>query len=210
MAKERKKKKTHQSTTPINVSLPSGMSAEEMQHIIAKAMVEAEELKEQKKNEQREKERTEWRRVIGYKECSDKKGFSKTLHTILNRIGCFLKMLFVPAKHISGDRASFGLLQMCVSICFSLAYSLSFLLSIISFFGGIASFFIPLEKPIHWTTSVLYMFIGFGTFLFSRMFRMASIEIQKIEDRNYLFGIFASLASIVSIIIAIVSIVKGG
>jgi hypothetical protein len=39
---------------------------------------------------------------------------------------------------------------------------------------------------------------------------MASIEIQKIEDRNYLFGIFASLASIVSIIIAIVSIAKGG
>ena len=50
MAKERKKKNPPQSTIPINVSLPIGMSAEEMQHVIAKAMVEAEELKEQKKN----------------------------------------------------------------------------------------------------------------------------------------------------------------
>ena len=49
MAKERKKKNSPQSTTPINVSLPVGMSAEEMQHVIAKALVEAEELKEQKK-----------------------------------------------------------------------------------------------------------------------------------------------------------------
>ena len=52
MAKERKKKNPPQSTTPINVALPSGMSAEEMQHIIAKALVEAEELKEQEKTEQ--------------------------------------------------------------------------------------------------------------------------------------------------------------
>ena len=44
--------------------------------------------------------------------------------------------------------------------------------------------------------------------LFSRMFRMASIEVDKIEDRSLLFGIFASVASIVSIVIAIVAIVK--
>jgi hypothetical protein len=42
------------------------------------------------------------------------------------------------------------------------------------------------------------------------MFRMASIEIEKIEDRNYLFGLFASVASIVSIVIAIIAVVKGG
>ena len=210
MAKERKKKNPQQPTTPINVALPSGMSAEEMQHIIARAMVEAEELKEQKKNEQREKEHAEWRKNIGYKEYSDKKAFSKAFLTMFNRIGCFLRMLFVPAKHIKGDRASFGLLQMCVSACFSLAYFISFIASFLLFFGGIASFFIPMEIPFAWTTSVWCIIIGLGCFLFSRMFRMASIEVQKIEDRNYLFGIFASLASIVSIIIAIISIAKGG
>ena len=51
MAKERKKKNPQQPPTPINVAIPSGMSAEEMQHIIARAMVAAEELKEQRKIE---------------------------------------------------------------------------------------------------------------------------------------------------------------
>lgn len=44
-------------------------------------------------------------------------------------------------------------------------------------------------------------------FLFSRMFRMASIEVNKIEDRNLLFGIFASVTSIVSIVIAVIAFV---
>lgn len=210
MAKERKKKNPPQSATPINVALPSGMSAEEIQHIIAKALVEAEELKEQKKTEQREKEHAEWRKDIGYKDYSDKTPFKKAILTFFNRLFCFFKVMFIPAKKVKGDMASFGLLQMSVSACFSIANFISFFASIPLFFGGIALFFIPSEVPIPWMTSVWCIFIGLGCFMFSRMFRIASIEIQKIEDRNYLFGIFASLASIVSIIIAIVSIVKGG
>ena len=210
MAKERKKKNPPQSATPINVALPSGMSAEEIQHIIAKALVEAEELKEQKKTEQREKEHAEWRKDIGYKDYSDKTPFKKAILTFFNRLFCFFKVMFIPAKKVKGDMASFGLLQMSVSACFSIANFISFFASIPLFFGGIALFFIPSEVPIPWMTSVWCIFIGLGCFMFSRMFRIASIEIQKIEDRNYLFGIFASLASIVSIIIAIVSIAKGG
>jgi hypothetical protein len=210
MAKERKKKNSPQSTTPINVSLPVGMSAEEMQHVIAKALVEAEELKEQKKNEQREKEHAEWRKDIGYKDYSDKTPFKNGILTFFNRLFCFFKVMFIPAKKVKGDMASFGLLQMSVSACFSIANFISFFAFVLLFFGGIASFFIPMDPPLPWITSLWSIFIGLGCFMFSRMFRMASIEIQKIEDRNYLFGIFASLASIVSIIIAIVSIAKGG
>ena len=157
-----------------------------------------------------QKEHAEWRKDIGYKDYSDKTPFKKGILTFFNRLFCFFKVMFIPAKKVKGDMASFGLLQMSVSACFSLAKFISFLAFILLFFGGIASFFIPLETALPWTTSVWCIFIGFGCFMFSRMFRMASIEIQKIEDRNYLFGIFASLASIVSIIIAIVSIAKGG
>lgn len=208
MAKERKKKNPPQSTTPINVALPSGMNVDEMQHIIAKALVEAEELKEQKKTEKREKEHAEWRKDIGYKDYSDKTPFKKSILTFFNRLFCFFKVLFIPAKKVKGDMASFGLLQMSVSVCFSIANCIFSFAFILLFFGGIASFFIPMDPPLPWLTSVWSIFIGLGCFMFSRMFRMASIEIQKIEDRNYLFGIFASLSSIVSIIIAIISIAK--
>ena len=211
MAK-RTKNKTPQTNQPeqgVTVAPLSGMSAEEMQHIIAKAMVEAGELKEQKKNEQRVKEQIEWCNDIGLKDYSDEKPFKRNILTFFNYMGCFLKVLFLPAKKVKGDNASFGLLQLCVSACFSFANFVSLLAFILLFFGGIASLFIPSAPPISWITSVGRILFGIVCFMFSRMFRMASIEIQKIEDRNYLFGIFASLASIVSIIIAIISIAKG-
>ena len=75
---------------------------------------------------------------------------------------------------------------------------------------GIALFFASETMPALWISNVGLIVLGITVFFLSRMFRMASIEIEKIEDRNYLFGLFASVASIVSIVIAIIAVVKGG
>ena len=58
MGKGKSKKKAKQNTAlnPLqstNINLPENMNAEEMQHIIACAIVEAEEIKAQKEEEQR-------------------------------------------------------------------------------------------------------------------------------------------------------------
>ena len=56
MGKIRNKKKPKQNIASnpsqfVNISLPENMSAEEMQHLIAFAIVEAEEIKERKRKE---------------------------------------------------------------------------------------------------------------------------------------------------------------
>ena len=56
---------------------------------------------------------------------------------------------------------------------------------------------------------MLYILFGILAFVFSRLFRMAGIEIDNLDDRNYLFGLFASITSLISIIIAVIAIVKG-
>ncbi len=66
-----------------------------------------------------------------------------------------------------------------------------------------------LSTPIPWFQNVLYIMYGIIAFIFSRLFRMAGIEVEKIEDRNYLIGIFASVTSLISIVIAIIAVVKG-
>ena len=45
--------------------------------------------------------------------------------------------------------------------------------------------------------------IGMMVFIVSRMFRMAGIEVDKIEDRNFIFGLFGSVATVVSIIVTL-------
>lgn len=212
MGQNKKKKRQNQAKTEVsvNVAVPKGISPEEMQHVIAKAIVEAEEIKEQQKKEQQAKELAEWRKAIGKKDYSSNPIIMKYIKTFFNTIWCILKMPFISSKNIKGDRASFGLLQMCVAFFFGMAFLLTLISSFVLFFGGIALLFIPLEIPVQTTLCAWYIFMGIVCFLLSGMFRMASVEIQKIEDRNYLFGIFASVASIVSIIIALITISKGG
>ncbi len=43
--------------------------------------------------------------------------------------------------------------------------------------------------------------------IMSGIFRMASIEVDSFEDRNFLVGLFAAITSIISIAVAIVAIV---
>jgi len=46
------------------------------------------------------------------------------------------------------------------------------------------------------------------SFLLSRFCRLASVEADKPEDRNYLFSLFAAIASIVTVAGAAIAIVK--
>jgi hypothetical protein len=55
---------------------------------------------------------------------------------------------------------------------------------------------------------IWFVVIGIVFLLFAFIFRIVSVEVEKMEDKNIIFGLFASVTSIVSIIIAIVSIIK--
>lgn len=196
MSKSRRKaSKEHKqsASVPVNIVLPDSLSAEEMQQIITNALLAVEDAKEQKAKEQKEQDRKEWEETVGK-----------------NPIKRFFKILFLPKKHIKGDKTTFVLLKMFIEMFFGLAKILTLLFSVF------AIVYIPLQYVID---AIPNMSIGQNvilglyailSFLFSRMFRMASIEVDNIEDRSLLFGIFASITSIVSIVVAIIAVVQGG
>ena len=181
-----------------------------MQHIIAKAIIEADDIREQRKREQKDAALKEWREAIGYREFSDKCRAWCSIKAFFNHLKCFFRICCISKKDIHGDRASFSIMKMFLQMFFSLAKIFLALTSFACIVYGIALFFIPSDNVVLWASNVWLIFFGATLFLLSRMFRMASIEVDKIEDRNYLFGLFASVASIVSIIIAIIAVVKGG
>lgn len=209
MAKNKKKSKKQNKTEAKVVSAPTSTD-EQLQHLIARAIVDADEIKEQERRKQQDAELLEWRAATGYKEFDDKSKLLRGVKSFFNRFGCFIKLCFVPSKAIKGDRASFALMKLFLRIFFDFAKWILGLASLLFVVYGIALFFAPETLPVLWFSNVGLIILGITTFFLSRMFRMASIEIEKIEDRNYLFGLFASVASIVSIVIAIVAVVKGG
>ena len=209
MAKD-KKKTPKQNKGDIKQTASITLSGEELQHLIAHAIIEADEIKEETQRKQQDAELLEWRAATGYKEFSDKSKFLRGVKTFFNRFWCFIKLCFAPSKAIKGDRASFALMKLFLRIFFDFAKWILGLAALLFVVYGIALFFAPETMPALWISNIGLIILGITVFFLSRMFRMASIEIEKIEDRNYLFGLFASVASIVSIVIAIIAVVKGG
>ena len=207
MAKDKKKK---QNKSEVKQAPPITLSGEDLQHLIAHAIIEAAEIKEETLRKQHDAELLEWRVATGYKEFSDKSKFLRSVKTFFNRFWCFIKLCFVPSKAIKGDRASFAHMKLFLCAFFGFAKWILGLSSLMFILYGIILFFAPETMPVLWISNIGLIVLGITVFFLSRMFRMASIEIEKIEDRNYLFGLFASVASIVSIVIAIIAVVKGG
>lgn len=208
MGKGRNKKKAKQNAAAkplqsVNMNLSENMNAEEMQHMIANAIVEAEEIKAQKEEEQRKVALAEWREIIGYKEYKNK------VKQIFNVPKVFIKILFLPKKHIEGDRASSILLKFVVEVFFWIMKWCSLLFAIFLIGCFPIQYFMGNMGQFPWQLYSYCVPFALLAFIFSRLFRMAGIEIDKLDDRNYLFGLFASITSLVSIIIAVIAIVKG-
>ncbi len=205
MAKKNKNSKNAPSNT-VNIVLPDSLNAEEMQQIITNALLAVEDSKEQRAKEQKEQDRKNFREAMGYKDYPHEKGLKRSFLVFCNRVKMLFKLFYAPKHLIKGDDMTFGLLKISIEIIFWVAKWTATLFTIF------AIAYIPLQYIVETIpvlpimSNVLLGGFAFSSFLLSRMFRMASIEVDKIEDRSLLFGIFASVASIVSILIAIVAI----
>lgn len=211
MSKSRRKNAKEQkrsTNVPVNIVLPDSMSAEEMQQIITNALLAVEDTKEQKAKEQKEQEHAKFREAMGYKDYPNKKGLKRKFLVFCNRVKMIFKLFFAPKHLIKGDDATFGLLKMSVEMFFWIAKWAAMLFAICGIVYIPLQYFVEAIPVLPILSNVLLGTFAFSSFILSRMFRMASIEVDKIEDRSLLFGIFASVASIVSIVIAVVAIVK--
>ena len=94
MAKQKNDKKKR-NKLDVNIQVPPNMSAEDLQHIIANAIVEADEIKEENRRIRQENELKEWHSAIGYKEFTDKNTVLRTLKTFFNRLCSFVRVCFI-------------------------------------------------------------------------------------------------------------------
>lgn len=207
MSKRKKAQKQNSETSqpaPAHTNAASGqMSADELQHMIANAIMEAEDMKAKREADRKAEELAEWHKVIGYDK--SKTGIAK----VWNGFSSTVKVMFVAKKYIKGDRASTALIQLLLKSCFQV---LRWICSFIMFLFIVAiplSFALPNIEKLNEVQIVFFILMTICMFVSSRLFRIASIEAEKMEDRNNLYDLFASIASIISIVIAVIAIVKG-
>ncbi len=199
MGKDRNKKSKQKS---IPLQAPQGFPAEEWSHIIAKAIEEAEQNRRTETAKQQEEEQKAWQQALGIKDYSNVYRPKRQLLEFFNILRGFLKLSFLPRRKIDGDRVTFSLLQMISSMSFGIVGCVLLLVAIV--FIAMPPILALAGKAITWWQSIYSAVWGILLFLISRLFRIASIELENIKNRSYLLSICACIVSIISLAVALV------
>ncbi len=188
------------------------ITPEELQNIIANALLQAEEQRKQNEKDKQEKEREEWRKEIGYKDYSKSKGIRAGLRGALNELKCGLKLLFMRSEKIKDYKTISASLNMRLSNHYLMASFISFLLSfcIVLVTGVFIAF-----NLVAWYIYLLLFSLLLGLFYNGLKCRLAYFEVTYIKDDNLILNILAShnskftiIISIISVAIAVIAILK--
>ena len=203
-----KKKKVHHNddkmTPPINLILPDNMPQEDMQNLIVNSLLAYDEAKKEREKVYEEQELIERRQAVGYKDFSNRRFVPRLFFTFINKVWVLLKILFMSKQKIKGDYSTIGLMKFAVSILFSAAKWILWGIAFILFLSYPFSLILPKAPDIALSIYPAYISFGVLALLFAQLFRVASIEIEKMKDHNYVVDIFAAVAAVVAIIISFV------
>lgn len=187
-----RKKQTYENIT-VHISCPNSIGADEMQDIIAKAIIQADEMRVRKEEEKRKEIDRKWHEVIGYKDYSNRGGLAKCLLRFLNDVFILLKIPLITKKKIKTDWVSWSLLKAALVILFQFI-TYGFLLV-----GLLVSLLATIQQK-----NITYILLAVPVYMLHGVLRMATVEIDEIEDRNYLIGLFTAIVTVISVIVAIV------
>lgn len=195
MAKRKRQVIKHTEIQKTESTSVNNVNEEMLSNAITKALLEYDKRKEQEAQTNLKKEKAEFNAHLGIE--SGKHKFSAAM-----------KLLFRPKKYTKNLQANAELTKSVLKLIYKAVELILLLLSIFMIAAIPLQFIIPGAPIVAWYIDVVIIVWAFPTFLLSRIFRMASYEIDRIKDYNYLFGLFATVTSIISIVIAIIAIVK--
>ena len=211
MAKTKRKHQKHspsqKDSKSCNVSSVS-FTREELQHIIAKAIIEAKKIEQDTLVENDNKPQGENGQLSNSNAETAKHGFFCSLSKTLKDIWIVLTLPFIGKRKITGDGATVVLLKMFIKLFIQIAKFIFIVACVILFSAAISA--LVAKTSFSWISIALCFIFGFNFYLFAGMFQVASIEADHINDKSFLFGLFGAISSFVSTTIAIISLVIGG
>ena len=196
-----RKKQTKENIT-VHISCPNSIGPDEMQDIIAKAIIQADEMRVQREEENRKEINKKWHEVIGYKDYSNRGWLANCFFRIINDVAILAKIPLIPKKKIEADWVSWSLLKAVIVMLFQF---------ITYVFLPLVFFALLFEAFQQWDIiySSLCFPMAFFIYTLYGIFRLTTIEIDRIKDRNYLIGLFTAIVTVISVIIAVIAIIWG-
>ena len=205
MAKRDSKKtrKETQQAPSVSVSVPEGLTQEEMTTIISEAILRAEQVRKTNEEQAAKEEAIVWREAAGLKDFETLKQPWRAIRTLLNRIASFFRILFGRKGSRQGDRVTTGLFTILTSTMFRIGCVLLWIVGIVFIGCVIGSFFADVPSLTSASQKALTVVLGALAIIFGQLFWKAGSEIEKMDDRNYVVAIFTALMSATAVIITL-------
>lgn len=125
---------------------------------------------------------------IGYKE------YKSPIMRWLTKIWMCLKILSKPKKYMNENMGISMVMAMALSIAFKLIEYLLYFLSVFSIY-------VAFKENLY-----ILLMVSILSFVFARLFRMASIEIENSStEKNYIVSVFSSIVAITALVLASLS-----
>lgn len=195
MGKKKQKQKEQAKTESVKAESVAMIEDERISKIIVNALTEYDKQKQE---------------AIELKDRQRRENYQKRLGVKNNKYSvlAILKVLCFPKKYAKDVDAGTSFVKMVLSaLCKLIEYSIVLIASLL-IWRVIKQLVIPNVVHMKWYDLVLNGIWGVALLIFSRVFRIMSIEVDEIRDNSYLFGLFAAMTSIISIIVAIVALAK--
>lgn len=195
MGKSKQKQRNQNKVENVKIDTLTTLDDERITKIIVNALTEYDKQKQE---------------AVELKDRQRRENYQKRLRVKNNKYSvlAILKVLCFPKKYARDVDAGTSFVKMALSaLCKLIEYSIILIASLL-IWSIIKQLVIPNVVHMKWYDLVLNGICGVALLIFSRVFRIVSIEVDEIRDNSYLFGLFAAMTSIISIIVAIIALAK--
>ncbi len=195
MGKSKQKQRNQNKVENVKIDNLTTLDDERITKIIVNALTEYDKQKQE---------------AVELKDRQRRENYQKRLGVKNNKYGVLtiLKVLCFPKKYARDVDAGTSFVKMALLALYKLIEYSIILIAFLLIWSIIKQLVIPNVVHMKWYDLVLNGIWGVALLIFSRVFRIAAIEVDEIRDNSYLFGLFAAMTSIISIIVAIIALVK--
>ena len=172
---------------------------------LAEAIVKAKKIEKENETLQKEEALKTWRKEIGYNDHEDKQKWQQPVYRFSNRVKVILKVMFISKKKHIAISPTKILLQSIISLFFKVV---QWILTIATLCFGILIFYHPNHSYgiVECSRCVI---LSLFSFILSRIFRLMVIEIDQMDSREQLLGVFTVIVSFFPLIEKAIELFKG-
>jgi len=178
----------------LSKATPDAFSNEaEMKHAIIEAYFEIQDISE--KNKQLEKQKLQ-EKIFGLEKPQPTSKILCKLLKVWSDIKAFCKLLFIKQEDVLEGLGTVSLLKLILLLVFFLLRCGLYVFAICEVYSTFVN------------KSIWGIAIAIFAFIFARILRIVSLEIDNMKDKEYLISVFSCVMSFGAIVIAIIAILK--